>query len=70
MSITGDLLIGTQRVRGGERSFRAVNPATGETLEPAFAFAASPEVERACDLAWEAFHAYRETWARRAGAIP
>jgi 2,5-dioxopentanoate dehydrogenase len=61
MSITGDLLIGTQRVGGGERSFRAVNPATGETLEPAFAFAGATEVERACDLAWEAFHVYRET---------
>jgi NADP-dependent aldehyde dehydrogenase len=61
MLITGDVLIGAQRVRGGERSFRAVNPSTGEALEPAFAFAGPTEVERACDLAWEAFHIYRET---------
>jgi 2,5-dioxopentanoate dehydrogenase len=59
--ITGDILIGAQRVSGGERSYRAVNPATGETLEPAFAFASPAEVERACALAWDAFHIYRET---------
>jgi NADP-dependent aldehyde dehydrogenase len=39
MSVTGDVLIGTERVRGGDRSFRAVNPATNESLERAFAFA-------------------------------
>jgi 2,5-dioxopentanoate dehydrogenase len=61
MNITGDILVGAQRVPGGERSFRAVNPATGESLEPAFAFAGRAEVERACALAWEAFHLYRET---------
>ena len=59
--ITGDILIGAQRVPGHERSFRAVNPATGETMEPAFAFAGLMEVERACALAWDAFHIYRET---------
>lgn len=59
--ITGDILIGAQRVSGREKSFRAINPATGETLEPGFAFAGPAEVERACDLAWEAFHTYRAT---------
>src|SRR4051794_5200592 len=59
MSITGDILIGAQRVPGRERSFRAINPATGETLEPAFALAGPEEVERACTLAWDAFHSYR-----------
>jgi len=61
MPITGDLLIGAARVSGGERSFRAINPATGEPLEPAFAFAGGAEVDRACRLAWDAFHTYRET---------
>src|SRR4051812_981532 len=59
--ITGDILIGAQRVSGRERSFRAINPATGEAMEPAFAFAGPMEVERACALAWDAFHIYRET---------
>jgi len=44
--IPGDILIGTQSVPGGERSFRAVNPSTTQTLEPAFAFAGLAEVER------------------------
>jgi alpha-ketoglutaric semialdehyde dehydrogenase len=61
MPITGDILIGAQRVSGGDRSVRAVNPATGELLEPAFAFAGAAEVERACALARTAFQAYRET---------
>jgi NADP-dependent aldehyde dehydrogenase len=61
MPITGDILIGTGRVPGRERSFRATNPATGEFLEPAFAFAGPEEVDRACALAWNAFHIYRES---------
>ncbi|HMO30698.1 aldehyde dehydrogenase (NADP(+)) [Enterovirga sp.] len=61
MMVTGDILLGGQRVAGGQRSFHAINPATGETLEPAFAFAGPAEVERACDLAWAAFPVYRAT---------
>jgi 2,5-dioxopentanoate dehydrogenase len=60
MPITGDVLIGRERVGGTDRSFRAVDPATGKLLEPAFAFAGAAEVERACGLAWAAFHIYRE----------
>src|SRR3954452_3113542 len=59
--VTGHILIGAQCVPGRQRSFRAVSPSTGETLEPAFAFAGPNEVERACALAWEAFHTYRAT---------
>ncbi|TFH84673.1 aldehyde dehydrogenase family protein, partial [Billgrantia azerbaijanica] len=39
----------------------AVNPATGETLEPTYAGGSKAEVERACDLAEAAFATYRET---------
>jgi 2,5-dioxopentanoate dehydrogenase len=59
--LSGDILIGAQRVAGKERSLRAINPATGEKLEPAFAFAGREDIDRACRLAWEAFHIYRET---------
>jgi 2,5-dioxopentanoate dehydrogenase len=59
--ISGDILIGAHAVSGKRRDLRAINPATGEVLEPAFAFAGREEVNRACQLAWEAFHAYRET---------
>src|SRR4051794_8627161 len=61
MEITGDILIGSEGLAGGERSFRATNPATGEKLEPVFAFARGEEVARACELAWSAFQTYRET---------
>ena len=36
MQLTGDLLIGARAVRGTEGRLRAVNPATGEELEPEF----------------------------------
>jgi alpha-ketoglutaric semialdehyde dehydrogenase len=59
MNVTGDILIGGGAVPGTERTFRAVNPATNELLEPAFAFATPADVERACALAWAAFQEYR-----------
>ena len=61
MSVTGDIQIGAQIQRGGQRSFRATNPGTGETIDPAFALAGEGEVERACALAAAAFDTYRET---------
>ncbi len=36
MNITGDMLIGATAVHGSETEFRAINPATGEALEPSF----------------------------------
>jgi len=61
MQLTGDVLIGTERVRHAHRSFHATNPATNEALEPAFAFATAGDVDKACALAWAAFHEYRES---------
>jgi len=61
MSLTGDILIGSERLSGIAATFKAVNPATGEVLEPAFAFAGAAEVERAGALAAAAFDIYRET---------
>lgn len=60
-TITGDLLIGASTQQGSAASFHAVNPATGEDLEPAFGSATVGDVEYACSLAQEAFDAYRET---------
>ncbi len=61
MLLTGDILIGASRSAGNGASLKAIDPATGETLEPAFAVAGATEVDRACALAAEAFDAYRET---------
>jgi NADP-dependent aldehyde dehydrogenase len=59
MAISGELLIGGQRVRRPE-TFLAVNPSTGENLQPPFSSANAEDVEKACELAWSAFHSYRE----------
>jgi NADP-dependent aldehyde dehydrogenase len=57
-AINGDLLIGAAS-SGDNRSARAINPATGVNLEPAFAIASEADVARACALAGEAFDTYR-----------
>ncbi len=61
MTLTGDLLIGASALRGSGDAFKAINPATGETLAPAYAGAEAAELERACALADAAFDVYRET---------
>ena len=61
MSCTGQMLIGQQAVTGESAAIHAVNPATGEQLEPAYAGGSTAEVEKACQLAFDAFDAYRET---------
>ena len=58
MSISGQLFIGNERV-GASRTFRAVNPATGEALEPGFSAADQGAVDQACALAWSAFDRFR-----------
>ncbi|MGK9170184.1 aldehyde dehydrogenase (NADP(+)) [Inquilinus limosus] len=60
-TITGDILIGAVAISPAERPLRAVNPDTGAGLDPPFAFAGEAEVAQACELAWSAFHAYRQT---------
>jgi alpha-ketoglutaric semialdehyde dehydrogenase len=42
-------------------TFRGINPATDEALDPPFEEAGAPELERACALAAAAFDTYRET---------
>ena len=57
--INGEMFIGGRSLRGGSGEVRAVNPATGETLEPAYGGASRAELDEACRLAWEAFDDYR-----------
>jgi NADP-dependent aldehyde dehydrogenase len=57
--LTGELLIGGERRLGTHGEIKGVNPATGETLEPAFGGATTADVEAACALAAEAFGPYR-----------
>lgn len=60
VQLTGNNLIALAEVAGSGVSIRAVNPAGGETLEPAYCAASDADIERALDLAWQAFLTYRE----------
>lgn len=59
--INAEMFIGRRAVQGSEGEVRAVNPETGETLEPAYRGATREQLDEACRLAWEAFDAYRAT---------
>lgn len=59
MRLTGELLIGGESRMGTNGQIKGVDPATGETLEPAFGGATRADVEQAAALAAEAFAPYR-----------
>ena len=57
--ITGAILVGSED-RRGERTFTAIDPATGTSLAPAFQEAGAEDVAAACGLAAEAFGPFSE----------
>jgi NADP-dependent aldehyde dehydrogenase len=59
MNLPGTSLIAGTRGRTGGRSFKAMNPATGTALEPAFHEASDAEVAQAMEAAAAAFVDYR-----------
>ncbi|MBX7276867.1 aldehyde dehydrogenase (NADP(+)) [Pseudomonas sp. ERGC3:05] len=61
MTLTGKMLIGQRAISGNREAIRAINPATGTPMEPAYAGGHGEHVEHACALAWAAFDTYRET---------
>lgn len=61
MTLTGKMLIGQQAISGHREAIRAINPATNQPLEPAYAGGDGEHVKQACALAWAAFDTYRET---------
>ncbi|MGV0744231.1 aldehyde dehydrogenase (NADP(+)) [Mycolicibacterium sp. XJ870] len=66
--LTGQMLIAGTPARGSGIEIRGIDPQTGTTLEPAYAYGDGSHVEAACAAAAEAFGAYRaapiETRAR------
>jgi NADP-dependent aldehyde dehydrogenase len=54
------MFIGRRAVEGSIGEVRAVNPETGETLDPVYQGAAPEQLDEACRLAWEAFDPYRD----------
>jgi len=61
MELTGRLLIGKKSVAIAEPEIRAINPATGEFLEPAYYSGGIEEVNQACELATQACIEFRNT---------
>lgn len=69
-ALTGANLIGARESREGGARFRAQDPATGGTLEPAFAEATPAEIDAAARAAEAAFDAYAALpTARRAAFL-
>ncbi|WP_431469084.1 aldehyde dehydrogenase (NADP(+)) [Sphingosinithalassobacter sp. LHW66-3] len=60
MELTGELFIGQTRVSTGD-GFNAIDPSSGERIEPRFSAAGTDELERACALAEAAFPTYSTT---------
>lgn len=61
MKLTGNLLIGAQEVSATAGTMKALNPATNTEIEPSFAFGGLKEVDRAAQLADDAFDSYNNT---------
>ncbi|MER7931001.1 MULTISPECIES: aldehyde dehydrogenase (NADP(+)) [unclassified Streptomyces] len=61
MNLTGELLIGAARVAATAGTMKALDPATGEVVEPEFAFGGAAEADRAVRLADDAFDSYSHT---------
>jgi NADP-dependent aldehyde dehydrogenase len=57
-ALLGNSIIGHERSKGEASAGQAVNPATGENLEPAYVSATPDEVNRAVQLAADAFPRY------------
>jgi alpha-ketoglutaric semialdehyde dehydrogenase len=67
--LSGKSLIGPREGAGTGEVFYAVNPATGENLQPGFASATEQEVDAAVRLAAEAFDVYSRVSGRERGAL-
>ena len=69
MNLTGTLFIGAADAGATQGTMRALNPDTGEALEPPFALGGEAEVNRAALLADEAFDSFSGTAAARRAAF-
>ncbi|MEU1982343.1 aldehyde dehydrogenase (NADP(+)) [Nocardia sp. NPDC019395] len=58
---TGALVIGLESVQGRADEVRSADPRTGEAFGPAYRAASAEQIDRACELAAQAFPVYRST---------
>ncbi|WP_312931968.1 aldehyde dehydrogenase family protein, partial [Pseudomonas sp.] len=69
MTLTGNLLIGQTPVTGTRDPIHAIDPATGQTLQPAYPGGSGEHVAQACALASAAFDTFRETALAQRAAL-
>lgn len=69
MRLTGESFIGGGRGAQGGAPIQAINPVTGEKLEPVYSAATATEVERAVKLAAEAFGVFAQMCGKERGAF-
>jgi 2,5-dioxopentanoate dehydrogenase len=70
LSLSGRSIIGAELAESRGASFHGMNPANGEKLDPAFYSATTEEIDRAANLAADAFEAIqRLTGCDRAGFL-
>ena len=69
MELHGKNLIGWTESALGGHSICGYDPKAGRSLEPVYAEATAEEIERACDLAAEAFAGYRTATAEQVAAF-
>ncbi|MBF6519866.1 aldehyde dehydrogenase (NADP(+)) [Nocardia farcinica] len=67
--LTGANLVGAADMPGAAAPFRAVDPASGQRLDPEYREADDAQVDRAAELAWAAFDTYRHTGPDRRAAF-
>ena len=58
-SITGDMILGRRKVRGTQTNLFAFDPARNVHIQPAFGTADASQISDACELARNAFDAFR-----------
>ncbi|ELX12692.1 NADP-dependent fatty aldehyde dehydrogenase AldH [Janthinobacterium sp. HH01] len=61
MQIAGEMVIGRSAVLGKEGTMKAIDPSRNVEIEPAFGLASAADLQRACELADQAFDIYRAT---------
>jgi 2,5-dioxopentanoate dehydrogenase len=69
MPLTGQSFIGSQRGAIGGAPIQALNPATGNHLDPIYSSASSAEVDHAVQLAAQAFPTYAATSGKTKAAL-
>ena len=67
--LSGTSIIGFARGKSAEAGFTAIDPCTGKTLEPRYSHASTAEVYEAADLAYRAFHHYRNVSGKVKGTL-